>query len=325
MKTAGLVAALSLAVLGSANAFGQSAGAYPSRLIRFVVPVAPGGTVDIVARTLAQRLGESMGQQIIVENRPSASSLVGTQFVAKAAPDGYTLLATSTTFLSAPAIVPDPGYDPVRDFAAISLTCRVPMVLEVNPNLPARSVKELIALAKARPGELTYAAAGVGSTGHIAAEIFARRAGIRMLGVQYKGNSQSIVEVIGGQVMVMFDQVGTSAPYIKAGKLRPLAVTTRTRAPIFPDLPTIDEAGLPGYEDFTINALVAPAGTPRDILVRLNAEVAKAAAAPDLRKRFLDQGIELVASASPEEFAAYIKSEVARYAKLARDSGIKAE
>ena len=146
-----------------------------------------------------------------------------------------------------------------------------------------------------------------------------------MLGIQYKGNAQSIVEVIGGQVAVMFDQIGTSAPYIKAGKLRALAVTTKTRAPIFPDLPTIDEAGLPGYEDFTINALVAPAGTPREILARLHAEVAKAAATPDLRKRFLDQGVDLVASASPEEFAAYIKSEVARYAKLARDARIKAE
>ncbi len=325
MKTVVVAVAAAVAALGTLDAFAQTAGSYPNRLIRFVVPVAPGGTVDIVARTLAQRFGESMGQQVIVENRPSASSLVGTQFVAKAPPDGYTVLATSTTFLSAPAIVPEPGYDPVRDFAAVTLTCRVPMVLEVNPNLPVRSVKELIALARSRPGELTYAAAGVGSTGHIAAEVFSRRAGIKMLGIQYKGNSQSIVEVIGGQVVVMFDQVGTSAPYIKAGKLRALAVTSRTRAPIFPDLPTIDEAGLPGYEDFTINALVAPAGTPREILVRLNAEMAKAAAAPELRKRFLDQGIELVASSSPEEFAAYIKAEVARYAKLARDSGIKAE
>ena len=325
MTTVAVVAAATVAVLGTFDALAQTAGSYPSRLIRFVVPVAPGGTVDIVARTLAQRFSESMGQQVIVENRPSASSLVGTQFVAKSPPDGYTVLATSTTFLSAPAIVPEPGYDPVKDFAAITLTCRVPMVLEVNPSLPARSVKELIALARSRPGELTYASAGIGSTGHIAAEIFSRRAGIKMLGIQYKGNAQSIVEVIGGQVMVMFDQVGTSAGYIKAGKLRALAITTRTRAPIFPDLPTIDEAGLPGYEDFTINALVAPAGTPREVLVRLNAEMAKAAAAPDLRKRFLDQGIELVASASPEEFAAYIKAEVARYAKLARDSGIKAE
>jgi tripartite-type tricarboxylate transporter receptor subunit TctC len=325
MKTTIFVVTAALAAVESTGGWAQPMGNYPTRLVRFVVPVAAGGTVDIVARTLAQRLGESMGQQVIVENRPSASSLVGTQVVAKSAPDGYTLLATSTTFLSAPAIVQQPGYDPVRDFAGVSLTCRVPMVLEVNPNLPARSVKELIALAKTRPGEITYAASGIGSTGHIAAEIFARRAGIKMLGIQYKGNSQSIIEVIGGQVAVMFDQVGTSAAYIKAGKLRALGVTTLTRAPLFPDLPTIAESGLPGYEDFTINALLAPAGTPHEILVRLHREVAKAAAAPDLQKRFIDQGIELVASPSPEEFTNYVKAEVARYAKLARESGIKAE
>ncbi len=325
MKTAGLVVTAALAAMGSAGALGQSAGGYPTRLVRIVVPVAAGGTVDIIARTLAQRLTESLGQQVIVENRPSASSLVGTQWVAKSAPDGYTLLETSTTFLSAPAIVPQPGYDPVKDFAGVSLTCRVPMVLEVNPNLPVRSVKELIALAKTRPGAITYAASGVGSTGHIAAEIFSRQAGIKMLGVQYKGNSQSIIEVIGGQVMVMFDQVGTSAAYIKAGKLRPLGITTRTRTPLFPDLPTIAEAGLPGYEDFTINGLLAPAGTPREILARLHGEVAKIAGSPELHKRFLDQGIELVASSSPDDFTAYIKAEVARYAKLARESGIKVE
>lgn len=325
MKTAGVIVTALLAAVGSAGALGQPAGGYPARLVRIVVPVAAGGTVDIVARTLAQRLTDSLGQQVIVENRPSASSLVGTQWVAKSAPDGYTLLETSTTFLSAPAVVPQPGYDPVKDFAGASLTCRVPMVIEVNPNLPVRSVKDLIALAKSRPGEITYAASGVGSTGHIAAEIFSRQAGIKMMSVQYKGNSQSIIEVIGGQVMVMFDQVGTSAGYIKAGKLRPLGITTRTRTSLFPDLPTIAEAGLPGYEDFTINGLLAPAGTPREILARLHREVAKITVSPDLHKRFIEQGIELAASSSPDDFTAYIKEEVARYAKLARESGIKAE
>ena len=325
MKTTTCAAAATLAAIVSTGAVGQPAGGYPNRVVRFVVPVAAGGTVDIIARTLAQRFTETLGQQVIVENRPSASSLVGTQLVAKAVPDGYTLLATSTTFLSAPAIVREPGYDPVRDFAGISLTCRVPMVLEVNPNLPARSIREFIALARTRPGEITYAASGVGSTGHIAAEIFARQAGIKMLGIQYKGNAQSIVEVIGGQVAMMFDQVGTSAAYIRSGKLRALGITARTRSALFPDLPTIDEAGLPGYEDYTINALLAPTGTPREILIRLHAEVAKIAGSTELHKRFLDQGIELAASASPDDFAAYVKSEVARYAKLARESGIKAE
>jgi tripartite-type tricarboxylate transporter receptor subunit TctC len=308
----------------SAGAMSQPAP-YPNRVVKFIVPVAAGGTVDIVARTLAQRLTDALGHQVIVENRPSASSLVGTQVVAKSPPDGYTLLATSTTFLSAPAVVKDPGYDPVKDFTPITLTCRVPMVLDVSPNLPVRSIKEFIALAKARPGEITYAASGVGSTGHIAGELFARQAGIKMLPIQYKGNAQSIVEVIGGQVAMMFDQVGTSAPYIRAGKLRPLGITSKRRSQLFPDLPTIDESGLPGYEDYTVNVLLAPAGTSKEILARLHAEVTKIAGAPELHKRFLDQGIELIASPSPDEFAAYVRTEVARYAKLAKDASIKAE
>ncbi len=324
MQTIPYAAVALVAAAMSATALGQTAG-YPNRVVKFIVPVAAGGTVDIVARTLAQRLTDALGHQVIVENRPSASSLVGTQVVAKSPPDGYTLLATSTTFLSAPAVVKDPGYDPVKDFAPITLTCRVPMVLDVSPNLPVRSIKEFIALAKARPGEITYAASGVGSTGHIAGELFARQAGLKMLPIQYKGNAQSIVEVIGGQVAMMFDQVGTSAPYIRAGKLRPLGITSKKRSQLFPDLPTIDESGLPGYEDYTINVLLAPAGTSKEILARLNSEVTKIAGAPDLHKRFLDQGIELIASPSPDDFAAYVKSEVARYAKLAKDAGIKAD
>ena len=324
MKTMTCAASAMISAAVSAGALGQ-AGNYPNHVVKFIVPVAAGGTVDIVARTLAQRMTESIGQQVIVENRPSASSLVGTQVVAKSPPDGYTLLATSTTFLSAPAVIREPGYDPIKDFAPISLTCRVPMVLDVSPNLPARSIREFIALAKARPGEITYAASGVGSTGHIAGELFARQAGIKMLAIQYKGNAQSIVEVIGGQVAMMFDQVGTSAPYIRAGKLRPLGITSKKRSQLFPDLPTIDESGLPGYEDYTVNVLLAPSGTPKDILARLNAEVTKIAGTPDLHKRFLDQGIELIASPSPDEFAAYVRAEVARYAKLAKDASIKAE
>ena len=324
MQTIPYAAVALVAAAMSASALGQTAG-YPTRVVRFIVPVAAGGTVDIVARTLAQRMTDALGHQVIVENRPSASSLVGTQVVAKSPPDGYTLLATSTTFLSAPAVVKDPGYDPVKDFAPITLTCRVPMVLDVSPNLPVRSIKEFIALAKARPGEITYAASGVGSTGHIAGELFARQAGIKMLAIQYKGNAQSIVEVIGGQVAMMFDQVGTSAPYIRAGKLRPLGITSKKRSQLFPDLPTIDESGLPGYEDYTVNVLLAPAGTSKEILARLHAEVTKIAGAPELHKRFLDQGIELIASPSPDDFAAYVKSEVARYAKLAKDAGIKAD
>jgi tripartite-type tricarboxylate transporter receptor subunit TctC len=299
--------------------------AYPVKPVRIIVPLVPGGNLDIVARAVGQRLGEGLGQQIIVENRPGASSLVGTQFVAKSAPDGYTLLAMANTFASVPAVIASPGYDPVKDFTGVSLTCKVPQVLVVTPTLPAKSVKELVALAKARPGELSYGSSGNGSTGHFAAELFIQRSGLKMLHVPYKGNAQALTDIMAGQVMMMFDQVSTSAPLTKAGKLRALAVTSSTRSSLFPDVPTVDEAGVKGYEAITYNGLLAPAGTPRDALARLQSEVAKAVSQPALRNNFLERGVELTASASPEEFTAYIRNEVAASAKLAKSAGIKAQ
>jgi tripartite-type tricarboxylate transporter receptor subunit TctC len=325
MKKASFVVAAALAAIYATGVHGQTAGSYPARPLRIIVPLAPGGNVDLVVRSLAQQLTENLGQQVIVENRPGASSLVGTQLAAKAAPDGYTLLAMANTFAMVPSIVANPGYDPLKDFTGVTLTCLVPQVLVVNPALPVRSVKQLIALAKSRPGEISYATSGPGGTGHMATELFSRQVGVKMLHVPYKGNAQAIIDVIGGQVMLMFDQVSTSEPHIKAGKLRPLAVTSRTRSPLFPDLPTIDEAGVPGFEDITFNGLVAPAGTPREILVRLNEEVAKIVRMPALRNRFLERGVELKASASPEEFTAHIKAEFEKKGKLARDAGIRLE
>src|SRR5882672_8153813 len=247
-------------------ALAQSAADYPHRAIRIVVPLAAGGNVDIVARTLAEQIAKGLGQPVLVENRPGASSLVGTQLVAKSAADGYTLLAIANTFATVPLIVPDPGYDPLKDFTGITLTCLVPQVLVVNPSLPAQSVRELIALARAQPGKISYASSGNGSTGHMAAELFNRQAGVKMLHVPYKGNSQAIVDVISGQVTMMFDQVSTSTPQIKAGKVRAIAVTSLARSPLLPEVPTVDESGVPGYEDITFNGLVAPAGTPREVL-----------------------------------------------------------
>ena len=293
--------------------------------MRIIVPLAAGGNVDIVARTVADQIAKSLGQPIVVENRPGASSLVGTLLVARSAPDGYTLLAMSNTFATVPLIIPDPGYDPLKDFAAITLTCLVPQVLDVNPALPAHSLKELIALAKSQPGKISYASSGNGSTGHMAAELFSRQAGIRMLHVPYKGNSQALIDVIGGQVAMMFDQVSTSAPQIRAGKVRPLAVTSLKRSPLLPEVPTVDESGLSGYEDITFNGLVAPAGTQREILARLNRAVAGAVGDPDLYRRFIERGIELKASASPEEFTGYIKAEFEKKKRLAREAGIKPE
>jgi len=298
---------------------------YPSRPVRIVVPVAAGGNVDIVARALAEQLNTATGQTFLVENRPGASSLLGTQAVAKAAPDGYTLLAISNTYVSAPAIVTNPGYDAVADFAAVSITCHIPMALVVNASSAANSVADLIAQARAKPGVLSYATSGNGSTGHIAGELFMRAANIRLLHVPYKGNAQSLVDLVGGQVNLMFDQVSTSLPHIQAGKLRALGVTTLSRSAVLPSVPTLDESGLRGYEDVTFNGIMAPAGTPREVVARLHAEIARTWRAPALQKRFGERGIELAASASPEEYAAYIRSEVARYARLAREANIRAD
>jgi tripartite-type tricarboxylate transporter receptor subunit TctC len=313
-----------LACLCSTAALGQGAD-YPARAVRIVVPLAPGGNLDIVARTVAEQISRSVGQPVVVENRPGASSLVGTQFVAKSAPDGYTLLAMANTFATVPLIVRDPGYDPLKDFSGVTLTCLVPQVLIVNLGFAAQSVKDLIALAKSEPGKVSYGSSGNGSTGHMAAELLSRQAGIRMLHVPYKGNSQALIDVIGGQIAMMFDQVSTSAPQIKGGKVRPLAVTSLARSPLLPEVPTVDESGLAGYEDITFNGLVAPAGTPREILLRLNRAVAGAVSEPDLHKRFLERGIELKASPSPEAFTEHIKAEFETKKRLAQEAGIKPE
>jgi len=306
-----------------AAAAAQTPAPYPAKAVRIIVPLAPGGNVDLVVRALAQQVSESIGQQVLVDNRPGASSLVGTQLAAKSAPDGYTILAVANTFAMVPSIISNPGYDPFRDFTPITLTCLVPQVLVVNPALPVRTVKELIALARSRPGELSYATSGAGGTGHMATELFSRQVGIKMLHVPYKGNAQAIIDVIGGQVMLMFDQVSTSEPQVKAGKLRGLAVTSLARSPLFPNLPTVDEAGVRGFEDITFNGLMAPAGTPREIRVRIQQEIAKAVKAPAVRDRFLQRGVELKASATPEEFGAVVKGEFDKKAKLAREANIR--
>lgn len=302
-----------------------SGQAYPSRPIRIIVPLAAGGNVDIVARAIAEPAARILGQPVVVENRPGASSLVGTQFVARSAADGYTVLAVANTFATVPLVVASAGYDPLRDFTGVTQTCLVPQVLVANPGVPARSVGELIALAKAQPGRVSYASSGNGSTGHMAAELLVRQTGVKMLHVPYKGNSQAIVDVIGGQVSIMFDQVSTSEPQVKAGKLRALAVTSLARSPLLPEVPTVDESGVPGYEDITFNGLVAPAGTTRAALVQIQQAVARAVAAPGLYDRFIERGVELKASASPEEFTAYLKAELEKKARLAHEAGIKAE
>ena len=296
--------------------------AYPTKLVRIVNPVAAGGNQDIVARAYAEQFSRNLGQQFVVENRPGASAIVGTRFVKNAPADGYTLLAISNTFARTPAMVKEAGYDPIRDFAAISMTSDTPLVFAVNPALPARTVKEFIALAKQRPGEISSGSSGSGSTGHVAAEMFARQAGIRLLHIQYKGAAPAVVDLVGGHVMLRFDQVSTSIAHIRSGKLRALGVTSRKRSTLLPDVPTIDEAGLPGFHDTTFNGLMAPAGTPPAILERIRAEVVKAAAVPELRNRYREIGIELVSSPTTEEFEGFLRKHVEDFTKLARAAGL---
>jgi len=298
---------------------------YPAKPIRIVVPLVPGGNQDIVARALAEEMSKGLGQQVLVENRPGQSAIVGTQFVKSSAPDGYTLLSVAVTFARVPAVVKAAGYDPATDFAAVSLVCRIPQVLVVNANFPAKSLQELIALARAKPGEVSFGSSGNGSTGHVAAELFMRMTGTKLLHVAYKGNAQALVDVMGGQIAMMFDQVSTSAGHVKGGKLRALGVTTKARSAVLPEIPTLHEQGLTDFEDVTWNGIVAPAGTPREVLVRLNSEIGRIMARDEFKQKYLERGIEMVASRSPEEFGAYVKSEADAFAKLARDAGIKVE
>ncbi len=318
-------ARLALLLWAAGSAVPTMAQGFPAKLVRIVVPIAAGGNQDIVARGVAQKLTEQLGQQVIVENRPSASGILGTNFVAKAPPDGYTYLSISNTFAATPAVVRNASYDPVKDFAGVSVVARVPLLLVVIPSFPANSVKELIALAKRRPNELTYGSAGNGSNPHLATELFSHLAGIKMTHIPYKGNAPALIDVAGGQILLLFDPLSTSMQYVKAGKLKAMGVTSLQRSPIFPQLPTVSESGLPGYEHVVFNAILAPAGTPREILGRMHGEIVKALQQPDIRGRFLEQGVELAASSSPEDCSVFIKAETEKYAKIVQVAGIRSE
>jgi tripartite-type tricarboxylate transporter receptor subunit TctC len=307
------------------GAFSAQAQQYPSKPVRVIVPLVPGGNQDIVARAVAEELSKGLGQQFIVENRPGIGAIVGTQAVKNSPADGYTLLSVAVTFARVPGIMASAGYDPRSDFTGVSLVCRIPQLLVVNPSFEARNVAELVAYARANPGKVSYGSSGNGSTGHVATELFMRMTGTKLLHVMYKGNAQAIVDVMGGQITMMFDQVSTSMGHVKGGKLRALAVTTLERSPLFPDVPTLDESGLKGYEDVTWNGIVAPAGVPRDVLAKLNGEIRRIMANPEFVKRYAERGIEMKASPSAQEFTAYIRSEADAFAKLVKDAGMKAE
>ncbi len=312
---------LPLAVLAVA-ASGQTP--YPSRPVRFIVPSAAGGGTDIIARAIAQKLSESLGQQFIVDNRPGAGQMIGIELAAKSPADGHTIVMAASTLAINSVMYKKVSYDPVRDFAPITQAASLPNVLVVHPSLPVKSVAELIAYAKQRPGQLNFASAGIGTSPQMSVELLKSMAGIDMVHIPYKGTSPGVVDLLAGQVTVMTPNVLTALPHIKAGKLRALAVTSAKRSEALPDTPTIAEAGLPGYDSTQWYGVLAPAGTPHEIVTRLHAEIVRALRLPDLRERLAADGAEAVGS-TPEEFAAFIQSEIEKWTAVAKSAGIRPE
>jgi tripartite-type tricarboxylate transporter receptor subunit TctC len=295
---------------------------FPDRPIKIVVGFAPGGGTDVAARVLAQKLTEGLGQAVVVENRPGASGMIADEAVAKAAPDGYTLMmGTQTTLAVAPNLYRKFGLDPAKEFVGVSMAGISPLALVVHPSLTARSVKDVIAMAKARPGALNFGSGGVGTTPHMAGELFALDAGLKMVHVAYRGEAPAINDLLGRQLDFMFANLSATIGNIQAGTLRALAVTSAKRTPAAPDIPTVAETALPGFDAATWFALVAPAGTPRDVVARLNAEVKRQLDLPDTQRRFVELGMSSETS-TPEALDGYIKSEIAKWAKVIKEAAI---
>ena len=302
-----------------------SAQSYPNRTIRLVVPFPAAGTTDILARAAAQKLTEAFGQSVVVDNRPGAAGNIGSDLVAKSAPDGYTLLmGTVGTHAINPSLYSKMPYDHVKDFVPVVLVAGVPNVLVVNPALPVNSVADLIKLAKDKPGQINFASSGSGTSIHLSGELFKTMAGVDITHVPYKGSSPALIDLIGGQVQIMFDNLPSALPQIKAGKLRAIAVTSLKRAPVLPDVPTISESGLPGFEASSWFGVLAPAGTPAPIVARINAEVNKWLQSAEAREKLLSQGAE-AAGGSPEQFANHIRAESEKWAKVVKASGAKVD
>jgi tripartite-type tricarboxylate transporter receptor subunit TctC len=295
---------------------------YPSKPVRMIVTYPPGGGADTMARLLAPRLGESLGQPVIVENRPGASGTIGADYVARSASDGLTLMLDASSYAVNPSLYPKLPYDPHRAFAPVSLIVLFPNMVVVNPAFPAKSVQELVAAAKAQPGKIAYASSGNGSAQHLAAELFRQGAGLDMLHIPYKGGGPALQDVIGGQVPLFFANMASGLPHVKSGKLRALAVTGTKRSPAAPELPTVAEAGVPGYEVYEWNAVFAPAGTPAAIVERLYAELAKALAVPEVRERISALGGE-IAAMPPAETDRWLRAQMDKWAQVVRTANIK--
>lgn len=315
---------LSAFILGCALAAAAGAQQYPSRPVRLIVPQSPGGSTDLVARAVAQRMTEALGQNVIVDNRPGAGSLNGTELVAKATPDGHTALVVAASFTINPAIRKKLPFDPVRDFTPVSQLVTLPHILVVHPSVPATSVKEFIALAKSKPGVLNYGISGIATSTHMAGELFMHMTGIRMVSIPYKGGAPGMTALLGGQIQLYFATISTAIPHIRGGKLRALAVTTAKRSVAAPEYPTIAEAGVPGYEHASWVGMLAPAKLPQKVLSKINGESAKAVQSQDIRALLLRDGLEAVGS-SPGEFERIIRSEIAKWNKVARAANIQAQ
>jgi len=311
------IAPIGILALGISVA--ASAQSYPSKPIRMIVSVQPGGNLDLMGRAVAQGLSERLGQPVIVENRPGANTIIGTALVAKSAPDGYTLMMVAPSFVVAPVMQTAP-YHPLKDFTGVSLVATLPQMIVVHPSVPVKSVKELIALAKARPDDLICVTSGNGSGSHLALELFKRQAKVRMLRVAFNGDAQATIQLLGGHASVKFDNFTTSIPHVNAGRLRALGVTTAQRSALLPGVPAIAET-LPGYESSIFNGVAMPAATPKDIVTRIQVEITRWAQAPENRARFAQQGVELVGSTS-DQFNAVIKAEYARLSTLIKEAGI---
>ena len=299
-----------------------AADVYPSKVVRIVVPFAAGGSTDLLARNIAQRLTEAWKQSVVVENRPGAGSIIGTESVAKSAPDGYTILMCSVTHSYAEALYPKLSYNVLRDFTAVSGLATIPQLLSVHPSIPAKSVKELVALAKARPGELAYGTAGPGSASHLAMELFQSMSKTKLNHVPYKGSGPALVDLLGGHLSMMFDVVMTTLPHMQTGKVRPLASSAPERSKIVANIPTISESGYPGYDAIVWFGLLAPTGTPADIVRKVSEDAARVMRAPKMLETLNAQGLDIVGS-SPAEFSKYLTAEVAKWRKVIGDAGIK--
>jgi tripartite-type tricarboxylate transporter receptor subunit TctC len=315
---------LPLLVLALAACACVQAQNYPSRPVRMIVGFPPGGGTDVVARIIAPGLSENLGQPVVIENRPGATGTVAAAMVAKSPADGYTIMMGHVSVNAiAPSLFPNLQYDVLKDFAPITLAASVPHFVVVHPSLPVHSIRELIAYAKERPGKLSFPSAGNGSTPHLAGEIFKSMAGVDLVHVPYKGTGQSIQDLLAGQHQVGFDTVPASSGYVRSGRMRVLGVSSAKRIPEYPDVPTVAEAGVPGYEVITWYGVFAPGGTPPAIVNRLHAEIAKAMEVPATRARLAEAGADGSVTRSPEEFAAIVRADAARYAKIIKDAGLK--